>query len=399
MRRFFLVVGAFIIATMSSCTLFIGLGYADSVDDPSGENTGDSGTDDPSNPSDPSNPTDPSNPSEPSNPGDDGNGEGDDGDLEGGEGDPSNPGDNEDAEYEATATAAKAILDAYQATVADDELNNKNTNADKKAEVLEAFSKLKPADQEPYQTLIDRINRGGTPTLEYVGATEFEKAEGINYYSLIKATDNEDGEMTLNDANTTYSLTEQTPEEIADGSTTHWVSFRVTDSDGNTAELKQAITIKPATPGGDDQNPDDKDPDDKDPDDGNNPDQPGDKDPDDKPGDDQPDTDKPGTDQPGDDQNPDDKDPDNKPDDKPGDDDSDKPSVPGATDTDKDSGSNGDKNDAKLSVKLPNTGPTDILANIPAHILWSVVIGLFAAITTFCLTRKIRTDDLVALKK
>ncbi len=390
MKRFFSVVGAFIIATGLSCATFTRLGFAESLDDLSGE---------------------------------------------------------EDTDYETTRQTAIDLIVAYQDSLTNgldnDELKNKNLNAEQKKAVIDAYNLLHAEDQAPYTELITLIERGGVPQLEFIGATEYDSVDDVNFYQIIRATDNEDnnadGVMELNADNTTCNLTQ---EYLVEGATHQPYSIKcfVTDSDHNVSELTQEIRIKittppddkdpgdntddPNNPGQDPDNPDNPDNPDQpgqDPDnpggndnpDDNNPDNPGDtgddQDPDknpggDQPGDDQPGDDTPGGDpgnqpgdkpgdQPGDDGNNDGND-DDKNDDKndsqnPSDDNqpgnSDTPNTPGSTGSNNSSNSN---NGTKLPTSLPNTGPSALFSQISPAVYLSVLIGLVAATTVFCLTKR-----------
>lgn len=325
MKRFLSVVGAFIIATGMSGALFTGLGFAESLGNPDDETT-------------------------------------------------------EETECELTPQEAKEVVERYHDSVTEEELDNKTINVEGKDEVLAAYQCMQAEDQESYAELIARIERGGIPQLTYIGATEYDSADSIEYYKIVKAVDNEDGEITLSEDNTSYQLTEQTTREAAeeDASKTYTLNYSVTDSDGNVGELSQEIAIKVASSDdGDDSDDDDSK---EDPDPGDNPDD--DDDPgDDDPGNDNPDDD-PGDDNPGDD---DGDDPKNDPDDKDPDDGS---GTTAPEDPNKPSTPADDNSDNKIPSFLPNTGPSDIFGDIPAAFVWSVVIGIFAATTVFCLTKK-----------
>lgn len=381
MKRFFSVVGAFIIATGLSCTAFTGLGFADSVDDS----------------------------------------------LE----------EDGETDYDTVRQAAIDTIEAYLANLAggldDDELKNKNLNTEQKAEVIKAYNLLNSEDQAPYTELIARIERGGIPQLEYVGEAEYDRAEDIDYLQVIRATDNEDnnadGVMNLNADNTSCELTQ---EYTIDNATYQPYTLRcsVTDSDGNTGSLTQEVRIKttivddeedpghtPDDPAGD---PGDDNPDDQNPGPGDNPDDPGTNPPDDGKDDpDNPDDDN----KPGDDQNPDDEEPDdNKPGDGDGDNDgntggnnggnngaddednssddqtggnnnSNTPTLPGSSDSNNNS-SNNSGSSSKFPNTLPNTGPSSFFNQIPTSVYYSVLIGLVVATTVFCLTKKTTETEL-----
>lgn len=378
MKRFFSVVGAFIIATGLSCTAFTGLGFADSVDDS----------------------------------------------LE----------EDGETDYDTVRQAAIDTIEAYLADLTggldDDELKNRNLNTEQKAEVIKAYNLLNSEDQAPYTELIACIERGGIPQLEYVGEAEYDRAEDIDYLQVIRATDNEDnnadGVMDLNADNTSCELTQ---EYTIDNVTYQPYTLRcsVTDSDGNTGSLTQEIRIKttivddeedpdqtPDDPTGD---PGDNNPDDQNPGPGDNPDDPGTNPPDDgkddpenpddeKPGDDQnPDDEEPDDNNPGDDNNNDNTgdnnggnngadDEDNSSDDQTGgNNNSNTPTLPGSSDSNNNS-SNNSGSSSKFPNTLPNTGPSSFFNQIPTSVYYSVLIGLVVATTVFCLTKKTAETEL-----
>ena len=131
------------------------------------------------------------------------------------------------------------IIETYKNKVTDDELNNKTINFKEKSEVLSAYNQLKKEDQIPYTELITRIRRGGTPTIRVVGKLEYVAGETLDLYSIINATDNEDGEIVINKNSTTiYSTIEENKNGI------YSVFYEVKDSDGNVATCMLQIIVR-----------------------------------------------------------------------------------------------------------------------------------------------------------
>jgi hypothetical protein len=130
------------------------------------------------------------------------------------------------------------IISAYAETATEEELNNKYTNFRKKAEIISAYNQLKAEEQELYKELLTKIQQGGTPVLTASDTLSFEKGAEINLYTLVSATDNEDGVITLDSSNTTLSS-----ELNVNVPGIHSVTYRVKDSDGNISEITIGIEI------------------------------------------------------------------------------------------------------------------------------------------------------------
>jgi hypothetical protein len=130
------------------------------------------------------------------------------------------------------------IISAYAETATEEELNNKYTNFRKKAEIISAYNQLKAEEQELYKELLTKIQQGGTPVLTASETLSFEKGAEINLYTLVSATDNEDGVITLDSSNTTLSS-----ELNVNVPGIHSVTYQVKDSDGNISEITIGIEI------------------------------------------------------------------------------------------------------------------------------------------------------------
>ena len=130
------------------------------------------------------------------------------------------------------------------ATVTEKELTNKNINISGKATIINAYEQLRDADKVPYTELINAIKRGGSPKIS-LNATglEFEVGTSVNLYSLIKATDNEDGPITISKNNTT--LITDFNNKVPD---TYDVTYKVKDSDNNISSFTLKIKIVDNSP-------------------------------------------------------------------------------------------------------------------------------------------------------
>lgn len=154
---------------------------------------------------------------------------------------------NEDADelaYISLKGYLTKIIDAYAATVTEKELTNKNINISGKATIINAYEQLRDADKVPYTELINAIKRGGSPKIS-LNATglEFEVGTSVNLYSLIKATDNEDGPITISKNNTT--LITDFNNKVPD---TYDVTYKVKDSDNNISSFTLKIKIVDNSP-------------------------------------------------------------------------------------------------------------------------------------------------------
>ena len=90
--------------------------------------------------------------------------------------------------------------------------------------------RLREADQAPYTSLITSIQKGGSPIVTAKAENlEYKLGDVIDLYSLITATDNEDGQITINKANTVIDT--KLDSDIAGN---YKVTYKVSDSDGNT---------------------------------------------------------------------------------------------------------------------------------------------------------------------
>lgn len=131
--------------------------------------------------------------------------------------------------YEGAKSRMLDIIKNYKESATDAEIENKRINTNIKAKVIEAFESLNAEDQAEYVAFIERIKRGGLPTIfaEKENLTIF-KGEELDLYSLIKITDNEDFEIASNQ-NNVLIVTEFDNMNVG----TYTVLYSVSDSDGN----------------------------------------------------------------------------------------------------------------------------------------------------------------------
>lgn len=131
--------------------------------------------------------------------------------------------------YEGAKSRMLDIIKNYKESATDAEIENKRINTNTKAKVTEAFESLNAEDQAEYVAFIERIKRGGLPTIfaEKENLTIF-KGEELDLYSLIKITDNEDFEIASNQNNVSI-VTEFDNMNVG----TYTVLYSVSDSDGN----------------------------------------------------------------------------------------------------------------------------------------------------------------------
>ena len=134
-----------------------------------------------------------------------------------------------DIAYEQLKPSLIAIIEDYKAKVTESELNNKFINFKEKAKVIDAYMRLRKEDQIPYTSLITLIKKGGSPIITAKAESlEYKLGEVVDLYSLITATDNEDGPITISKANTVIDT--KIDFDIAGN---YKVTYKVSDSDNN----------------------------------------------------------------------------------------------------------------------------------------------------------------------
>lgn len=108
---------------------------------------------------------------------------------------------------------------------------------DKKSYIIDAYNQLRDIDKEPFTDLINAIKRGGIPQITInTDNLEFDLGTSIDLYSLIKATDNEDGNI---DKTSTKIITDFNAEKPG----IYDIKYEVSDSDNNIATYTLQITI------------------------------------------------------------------------------------------------------------------------------------------------------------
>ncbi len=134
-----------------------------------------------------------------------------------------------DLAYEQLKPSLITIIENYKAKVTESELNNKFINFKEKAKVIDAYMRLREEDKIPYTSLITAIQKGGSPIVTAKAEKlEYKIGEKINLYSLISATDNEDGTIIIDKTSTTIDTKLDT--DIAGN---YKVTYKVSDSDNN----------------------------------------------------------------------------------------------------------------------------------------------------------------------
>ena len=134
-----------------------------------------------------------------------------------------------DLAYEQIKPSLISIIENYKAKVTLHELNNKFINFKEKAQVVDAFNRLKEVDQVPYIDLISSIRKGGSPIITAkADKLEYSLGTNIDLYSLISATDNEDGIIII-DKNST--VVDTNLNNMVAG--IYNVTYKVSDTDDN----------------------------------------------------------------------------------------------------------------------------------------------------------------------
>ena len=110
---------------------------------------------------------------------------------------------------------------------------------DKKSYIIDAYNQLRDIDKEPFTDLINAIKRGGIPQITInTDNLEFDLGTSIDLYSLIKATDNEDGNIDI-DKTSTKIITDSNAEKPG----IYDIKYEVSDSDNNIATYTLQIII------------------------------------------------------------------------------------------------------------------------------------------------------------
>lgn len=126
------------------------------------------------------------------------------------------------------------VITGYQNRVTDEVLNNKNLDLVAKNQVILAYHELKPEDQTAYTEFVTHLQRGGSPVIAYLGETSYELGAELDFTTLVKITDNEDGE--IHGFTCVYNVDSLRAGEYS-------VTYTAVDSDGNESSLTVPITI------------------------------------------------------------------------------------------------------------------------------------------------------------
>jgi len=130
------------------------------------------------------------------------------------------------------------ILFDYEQNVSEEELNHKEINLEKKRELVFSYYKLDSVDRIPYEHLIQRIERGGIPVITSKSEFRYPVGTVVDLYSLISATDSEDGKMKI-DFDNTEITTNLNMNKVGE----YVVSYRVMDADNHVASHDITISV------------------------------------------------------------------------------------------------------------------------------------------------------------
>ncbi len=128
-------------------------------------------------------------------------------------------------------------INSYKEKVTEKEIKNRFINFKEKARIINLHSMLKEIDQQDYNDFIEKIKKGGSPVITYKGQSQYKVGTNINLYSLISATDNEDGDIIIDNDSTTINSNLDI-HKVG----TYEVTYSVMDSDLNKSVYK--LTIK-----------------------------------------------------------------------------------------------------------------------------------------------------------
>ncbi len=147
--------------------------------------------------------------------------------------------DAKDAIYEILKKQLKDVIDEYIETTTEEVLENRFSDFKNKSIVMAAYNRLKTADKQDYSEFISKVSIGGKPTIKLIGNTTYSVNDNIDLYSLISASDNEDGVITIDSNNTKI-----TSDLDMSKKGVYTVTYLVNDQDGNTISLDVDITVK-----------------------------------------------------------------------------------------------------------------------------------------------------------
>ena len=141
--------------------------------------------------------------------------------------------------YQLKKNQASMLLRQAMNELSQEELENKYSRINYKNNLILLYNSLREVDREEFTDFIEKIRKGGTPRLQsQSNSIVIQKNEKIDLYSLVKAIDPEDGELTLNAENTTI-------ETAFDSSIAgrYSVKYIVMDSDNNKSTIELVIQV------------------------------------------------------------------------------------------------------------------------------------------------------------
>ncbi|MGL9915190.1 hypothetical protein IGI95_002675 [Enterococcus sp. DIV0784] len=135
----------------------------------------------------------------------------------------------------------RAINDLREAMkkLTNEEIENKLVLMNYKNNLIQLYNSLREEDRSEFTDFINRIKKGGSPKITILNDNIVIKpAKSIDLYSLITATDPEDGPIEIN-SNSTEIETEFNASQVGD----YKVKYIVKDSDNNKTEAELTIRV------------------------------------------------------------------------------------------------------------------------------------------------------------
>lgn len=144
----------------------------------------------------------------------------------------------ENTQYENYITKLEEYASKLENDLTEEEFNHKESFPEKKSQLLIGILKLNDKDKENYLKQYVSIYNGGTPNLIENSLT-VKQGDIVDLYTLLKATDLEDGEFCLTTENAHFSFmpTKETLPGI------YKIDYQITDTDSNITEGILTLTI------------------------------------------------------------------------------------------------------------------------------------------------------------
>lgn len=127
-------------------------------------------------------------------------------------------------------------IERYKAQISETNLTNRNIDIAIKAQMVANFEQLDESLKAPYREFIEKLKRGGVPSLTWKGKTQYAVNSKIRLEDLIWAYDNEDGRLGNNMIKIETNLNAQQAGR-------YFARFEARDSDSNVSVLQVPITI------------------------------------------------------------------------------------------------------------------------------------------------------------